>query len=388
MSGKRAHTGDDKRLDILYVLASLGTGGQERYVVDNAISMVSRGHEVSVATPHIRDNGAHLVESLQAKGIEVVVLADRRCWRNRWLARSYQGLVRLRRLRSLIRHHDYDVVHGVSLTSNYYAALACLGQRTKVVWGVTETLPLTDIMLRITERVLAPLSDVAVAVSDAAKDTLVARSYPSQKIVAVQPGVDTDRFCIDPNARAEIRSSLGIGEKDLLVGAVGRIVPVKDFPTYLRACALVTERIPNSWFLVIGPGDKTGLQSLAKELGIFDRVHWVGVRTDLERWYNAMDVFVMASISEGSVSYTSIEASVTGTPTVFTDVGVASQIALHKRSVVPVGDAAAMANAIVESFLGRTKPSRDHIRERFASRFSLDGAAESLETAYYSVVSS
>ena len=136
-----------------------------------------------------------------------------------------------------------------------------------------------------------------------------------------------------------------------MIGYVGRIMPEKDLETWLRAAAVVSERYPQARFVLVGEGKDNSyleqLKRLAADLGIADRTHFPGYRSDLLPVYAAFDLFVLSSRREG-LPNSILEAMAMGLPVVTTDVAGAKELVSDGQTgyVLSQGDAAGLARAI------------------------------------------
>ena len=141
---------------------------------------------------------------------------------------------------------------------------------------------------------------------------------------------------------------------------------------------------------VIGDGtERPALQSLARELGIGDVVHFLGYRRDLPRIAAAADVAVLSSDNEGT-PVSLIEAAAAGTPAVATDVGgVAEVVAPETGMLVPPGDELAFARALVEivSEPELRQAMGERARERALRRYSIDRLLQAIAGLYEELVS-
>ncbi|MGQ0734892.1 MAG: glycosyltransferase [Acidobacteriota bacterium] len=207
--------------------------------------------------------------------------------------------------------------------------------------------------------------------------------FPLDRIRVIRNGVDLDRF--RPVHRAAARNMFGLRPEDLVVGTVGRLVPVKDHATLLRALALVRSSGLAFSALVAGAGPlMSDLASLAAALDLAD-VRFLGNRDDVERVLGAFDVFVLSSESEG-LSNTIQEAMATALPVVATDVGGAGELVERDRTglLVPPRSPRALADAIMS--LLRDPPLRARMgvagRERAEALFALDRMVREYERLY------
>jgi glycosyltransferase involved in cell wall biosynthesis len=225
-------------------------------------------------------------------------------------------------------------------------------------------------------RRLYPLADAIVAVSRGVADDVVAIA-----------GVDPERVHVIANP--VIRPGLAEGaeerpdhpwlrERDRpVLLAVGRLTRQKDFPTLLRAFARVLAERPVR-LVILGEGeDRAALLRLAAELGVDDALDMPGFVANVHAWMAHADLFVLSSAWEGSPNALT-EALYLGAPVVSTDCRSGPREILDGGRVaplVPVGDDAALARAIVNTLHTRPEPgtlqaaAAEYTLERSAARY-------------------
>lgn len=177
-------------------------------------------------------------------------------------------------------------------------------------------------------------------------------------------GIDLDRF------RGAAPSLRGSGP---LVGTVARLAPQKDQRTILEAVPLVLAARPDARFAIVGEGELRGeLEQQARRLGVADHVLFPGARDDVPEVLASFSVFVHPSRFEG-LCLAVIEAQAAGVPVVATPVGGMRETVVDGETglVVPVGDAGALAAAVV-SLLESPERARALVAEarRRVSRYS------------------
>jgi glycosyltransferase involved in cell wall biosynthesis len=153
--------------------------------------------------------------------------------------------------------------------------------------------------------------------------------------------------------RAALRGELGVQPNTLLVGVVARLAPVKGLKFLLDAAPLVLKSVPDAHFVIAGDGPtRAKLEWQAREMGLANRVHFLGLRADVARLYRAFDCLVLPSLQEGT-PVSLIEALAACTPVVATDVGGVSLLIQHEQTglLVPPRDANALAGAVVRSLI-------------------------------------
>lgn len=187
-------------------------------------------------------------------------------------------------------------------------AMANLGQ---IAWGSPE--PRHTLVRAIRNAVAARLVNRSIAVSECTRQSVIQHyDFPPDRIVTRHNWVDVERFQFDPVARTQLRSSLGIGEDDWVIGFAGRLVKEKRVDAILRGFAAFVATSPRKAHLVlVGDGMLRVLRDLATELGVTDRVHFVGMVSDTASWMSAFDTLVLASDSE-AFALVGLEAMASG----------------------------------------------------------------------------
>lgn len=131
--------------------------------------------------------------------------------------------------------------------------------------------------------------------------------------------VDLRRFYFDPKAREEARAELGVGDDRLLVGHVGRFVTVKNHMFLLDAFEKLVRARRDAVLALTGDGElRQDAERRAAQLGLTDRVLFLGQRDDAWRLYQAFDVFVLPSLYEG-LPVVAVEAQAAGLPCLLSD---------------------------------------------------------------------
>ena len=125
---------------------------------------------------------------------------------------------------------------------------------------------------------------------------------PADKITVVHYGIDFAWLNDDDIAlaRQQLRADLGLGPDVLLLGMVCRLVEQKGIPYALEALRRIKAQHPTAHLVVAGDGEKASeLRRLASALGIADRVHWLGWRSDAADLMAAFDLLLVPSLWEG-----------------------------------------------------------------------------------------
>lgn len=337
---------------ILLLINSLGIGGAQRQLILLASGLQNSGYPVKLALayaggPQDADVG---------KNIPIVVLT-RKAWTDRrgiapWVLISF-----FFRLIGLVRRERPSVLYSYLPVSNVWAALVKLiVPHTKVVWGVrASNVDMTQYPWQIrlagwVESRLAGIPDWIICNSWAGFFHAVRRGFPQAKISVVPNAVDTTRFYPERKSGLRLREQWGLRPDHKLIGIVGRIDPMKDYPNFLRTASLLVRERSDVRFLCVGGGEHNLMveyQQLARELKLDPFLTWVGARSDIFNVYNALDLLVSSSsLGEGFSNVVS-EAMACGVPCAATDVGDARRLIGPFGEIAPPGNPEALKKAIL-----------------------------------------
>jgi glycosyltransferase involved in cell wall biosynthesis len=230
-------------------------------------------------------------------------------------------------------------------------------------------------------RALARGVDRYLAVSREIADELVERlGWPAAKIEVVYNAVDLAR--VDVDAPPGLRDELGSGEQGPLVLTPARLDAQKGHRTLFEAIP----RVPDATFVLAGEGpEREPLEALAAQLGISERVRFLGRREDVPQLLAACDVFALPSFYEGS-SLAVLEAMAGGIPIVSSAIGGTEELIEDGRSglLAAPGDAEALAAALrrVLGDPGLRESLAAHARERVEAGLTREATASRVTGVY------
>ena len=152
-----------------------------------------------------------------------------------------------------------------------------------------------------------------------------------EKGYTMHNAIDPDRFAFSEELRDDARAELGLDGK-FAVGHIGRFNLQKNHRRLIEIFAELVRIKPNAVLLLIGEGElEQQTRDRVRELGVEDKVKFLGVRSDIPRLCMAMDVFVMPSLFEG-LPVVGVEAQAAGVPCVFSR-EVTDEVAVLKESL-------------------------------------------------------
>ncbi|MEM1145507.1 MAG: glycosyltransferase [Pseudomonadota bacterium] len=298
----------------------------------------------------------------------------------------------VRRLASIIREREIDVVHTHNQGPHLYGALAGrltgravvhtkhgrnYPKRKKKVW-------LNRVATLFTNRVIAVSED----------SSRVAREIervPERKLATILNGIDTEKYVPRPST-GTLRAELGLEPDTPLIGIVARLSRVKNHPLLFRSMLEFKRQNLPLALCVVGDGPQgKALHGLVDELELQDSVFFLGAHSEVELLYREFDVFVLSSTSEG-ISLTLLEAMSCALPVVATRVGGNPEVVIDNATGLLVGeDHEQLADAlrtltVAEGCAQRRREMGEKGRERAMKVFSMDQTARAYVNEYNSLL--
>jgi glycosyltransferase involved in cell wall biosynthesis len=320
-------------LGVAHLIESDGPGGAERVVADLASSLQASGARNVVFLP--ADGEGWLARQLAGSGVVIEYFH---------LDKPLSPAC-ARGLTMAFRRHQIDVAH------SHEFSMAVYGASASWLAGVPHVLTMHGSRYyagrpqrRVAMRAAIALSGQTVAVSnrladDMSRDLLVRRS----RIAMISNGVRAL-----PADQITLRDELHLASTDRLIVSIGNLYPVKGHQHLIDAMSLLTCRHPTLHLAIAGRGDLAeALTVRAHDHGCANRVHLLGLRSDVAALLAAADVFVLPSLSEG-LPLALLEAMFAGRPIVASDVGEVGAALAHGEAGVLVepGDPSALAAAL------------------------------------------
>ncbi len=335
-------------------------GGLERVVQGLASGLAARGHwidVIAVVEPDVRTDD--LRAPLDAAGVTVHEL--------RLGGRDYLGEIRgvgalLRQLAPDVLHtHGYraDLMHGLLVRPRRTANVSTLHGSSRL-GGISHAFEWVQ------ERALRRFDGV-VAVSTPLEKQLLALGVPRAALHRIPNATNAPPLL----PRAEARAALGVAGAGVVIGFIGRLIPIKGTDVLVQALASVSD-LPWDAVIVGGGPERERLESLAASLGLGARVQFAGEREHAARYLAAFDLFVLPSRSEGT-PIVLLETLAAGVPVIASAVGGVPDLiaAPAEGALVPPDDAVALAAAI-RAALGApaaaqaaARSAQEHVRREY-----------------------
>lgn len=314
------------KIKIVRIIARLNIGGPAVNASILSSSLDKERFSTKVIHGSLAEGEGDLAHLLRENGVETEFVPE--------LGRDVSPLDDITaffKIFGILRRTRPDIVHTHTAkagTLGRLAAIAC-GVKVKVhtfhghvfrhYFGAAKT----RLFIWI-ERFLGLFTDRVIVLSPKQKEELVKEFgvVPESKCAMIPLGVDLARLRTESKS-PDLRTELGFGPGEVVVGILGRLVPVKNHRMFLLAAAEVGRIRPDikTSYMIVGDGElRKSLEAAVLELGLEGKVRFTGWRTDLSGIYRSMDIMALTSLNEGT-PLALIEAMAMGKAIVATNVG-------------------------------------------------------------------
>ncbi|MEG4090567.1 glycosyltransferase [Microcoleus sp. Pol12B4] len=372
-------------MKIVYTIVGLTTGGAE-VMLYRILTRINR-ERFSPSVVCLMDRGT-LGDRIEALGIPVYTIGMK------------PGAVPtpnvIGKVVNIIRQIKPDLIQGWMYHGNIAAQFAKVfgGLETPVFWSIHYSVYSLSAEKKMTQALIklgAPISKFAkqvLYVSKISKKQHEALGYEAGNGYVIPNGIDTSLFTPSLEARLTVRQELGLPSTSFLIGSICRYHPMKDHANFIKAAALLLKNYPDTHFMMAGSevdlANKT-LNQLIEKLGIGDRIHLLGERSDMPRLMAALDIMTSASAYGEAFPLVLGEAMSSGVPCTVTDVGDSGWIVGNTGWVVPPKNPHTLAETWQEAIElgadGREKLGKA-ARSRIIECFSLESIVADYEKLY------
>lgn len=354
-----------RKTHVVHITQHLEIGGLESFIVEFCRKMDTDRFRATVLCLNGYDECYKA--RLEQSGVKVHLIRKTHKFDLMFLARAA----------SFLKSIQTDIMHshgGCFFYSSLIGKLAGVRQLIYTLHGMPVSFGL---QARVEEFLSCTMTDRIVAVSDETAKNLRSRNYGvANKLEVIINGIDTERYrpIEDDERKIACKTRYGLEHKTNIIGSVGRLEKVKNYPLLLKACAKLCHDYNKEFHLVlVGSGsEEAALKQLAQELAISNNVSFPGMQYDLQEIYPLFDIFVLSSLTEGT-SLSLLEAQSCGVPAVVTDVGGNSRIIENGINglLTPSGSPTTMAALLYQLLnctdqrLAMQKQARAKVLEQF-----------------------
>ena len=279
------------------------------------------------------------------------------------------------------QHPEYRIIHGHYFTiAAIYLRIAKKFERITITHAHAERGPREHIRLALRIKIAIAerdekYSDFCFACSKNAGDWL----FPHKEYKVLKNAIDSAQYTLNEGTREQIRKEFGIRDEQRIIGVIGSFSPVKNPLGILAIFNNVHKESPDSVLLWCGDGPlRSEIESKIQELSLEDSVILAGVRSDMPRMLQAIDVYIMPSLREG-LPVAGIEAQAAGIPCLFSDT-ISRDVAITDCcEFLPLQDMELWRKSLLKAFDKEREDTRTQI---ISAGFDIQTTAEWLQDFY------
>lgn len=302
-------------------------------------------------------------------------------------------------IKNIIKLNHIQIVHGQGSRAEFYARIAHrLAGNSKYISTVAMPVEGFDVgiwrkkIYRLFDKISEEFVDEFIAVSDSLKNILIyERGTNPGKVLRIHNGIELDKYSEeDGNSRSTIRKEFSVGDEELLIGAIGRLVWQKGFEYLIRAIPAIIRKYPNTKFIVVGDGQlENRLKAQSSRLKVSDHLVFPGFRSDIKEILSAIDILVISSLLEGFPMVT-LEAMAMAKPIIATNIsGIDEQIVDEESGLlIPFQDPDAISKAVLRLIRDKrlARELGENAENRVAKLFSVSKMIRETEKIYHSII--
>lgn len=363
-----------KKIRVLHIVQSMETGGLENGIV-NLVNH-SNNNDFVVDILCLRERG-ELADRITNTTSQVFFDGNK----------QHSKFIAIKKVFLHCKEHHYDIIHSHGYATMLAAYVGgSLAKCTNIINGEHGTLYHSSKKDILIQRFLFNRMKFNLSVSQVLKETICGiYSVSESKFKTIINGVDTIKFN-SQDILLDLKNELQLSSEQMIIGSIGRLVEVKNYPSLIKAMSIVIKEIPNTRLLIAGEGpERKTLESLISKLKLNDNVVLLGRRDDVSDLMKLYDIFVLPSYSEG-LSNTLLESMASGTPVVASNVGGNSEIVAEGLSgyLYPSDDSQALAEILIELIKDQAKRNKLGLnaRRHIEDNFSIASMVNNYESAY------
>ena len=346
-----------EKIKIVRIITRLNIGGPAIHTILLSNGLGGFGYESILITGKPSDQEGDMTDFARANGVKPILLSE--------LGRDISfrnDTVALFKLYSILKKEKPDIVH------THTAKAGTIGRMAAILAGVPIKVhtfhghvlsgyfgPFKTKFFTAIEKFLGVFTDKVIVVSESVRDQIVGKLkiVPDDKCAVIKLGFDLKDFLDNDKLKGIFRKEFNIASDVLLIGIVGRLVPIKNHKMFLNVIRKVMDnKSPglNLKFLIIGDGElRRRLEEDVRDMGLSNAVIFTGWVKDIAKVYADLDIIVLTSLNEGT-PVSLIEAMASARPVVATSVGGVVDIVFNDKNGLLVGsnDVEGFAGALLK----------------------------------------
>lgn len=366
-----------KFYSVLHTESSLGWGGQEIRILEEAKGIRKRGHRLKIAC----QPGSKLSIKAEEAGIEVIRISMGRI--------SYPSAIL--KFRRMIENFSIDIINTHSSRDSWLASIAGRLSKRRPMILRTRHLSTPISRSRLSRFLYERLPHKVITTGEAIRRQMIEdNGFDEKRIISIPTGVDLNLF--DPErVNGTLRSDWGVPAYVPVIGMVAVIRSWKGHEYFVDAAGIVLKEFPEARFFIVGDGPRKEIVSnYIKARGLQDSIIMTGQRDDIPHVMASFDIVVLPSYANEGLPQSLIQAMAMGKPVIASNVGSIPEVVIDGKTgyLVPPRSPSAIAEKIISLLKdnGLRLEMGDEGRSLVSSRLSLEDMLNRIEALYTDLI--
>ncbi len=369
-----------KNANVVHVVKMVGVSGMERHLLTLLPGLRSCGLNVSLIVLVEPDKPMDdYLSQMQRLGVPAEAFV---------ISRDFDPGLIVRLVRKF-RAGGYDAVHTHLIHADLHGVIAAKLAGVKYIFftGHNDDRFRRLLPVRLVQGLLWRQVEAGIAISEALRQFMIRVEFaPPDRVQTVRYGLEPSGVQVEPGARQKLRAELNLEPQTPLLGSVCRLTEQKGLRYAIQAFAQVAAQIPMAHYIMAGDGPlRATLEQQVADLGLKDRVHFLGWRNDAQSLLAAIDVLIMSSLWEG-FGLVLLEAMAVSTPIIASRVSALPEIVVDGETgaLVPPADPQALAEAMLKMLKDPEQVRRlgSQGRRRLETEFSVERMVQNTLKVY------
>ena len=311
-------------IKVLQVIGSLNSGGSQSMIMNIYRNIDRKKMQFDFIVD--RPDDLLYAEEITELGGKIYFLPQYKLYNHRYFKKSWHQFFG--------EHNDYKIIHGhVRSTASIYLKIAKkYGLQTiSHSHSTSNGKGIGAIIKKVLQYKIRYVADYFIGCSkDSAQWLFGKRKANSNKCIILKNAIDTDKYIYDEILRKKVREEFDVSDGEILIGNIGRFSHMKNHKFLIEIFEKIYEKNNKYKLILVGDGElKEEIRKIVIEKNILDRVVFTGVRRDINRILQAIDIIIMPSKYEG-FPVTMVEAQCNGVPCFISD-KITSDVCLNSN---------------------------------------------------------
>jgi len=378
-----------RKTKVLHIITRLDKGGSAQNTFLNLVGADKNIYDVTLMSGPVEEPTQDRRSQIEECGIEHIFIPE--LVRNISLINDLKTILKIYRY---LRKEKFDIVHTHTSKAGLLGRLAARLARIPIIIHTPHGHvffgyfgPIKSKIFIFLEKLASPITDKIIALTNRENEDYISyRVADEEKSVVIYSGIELNKFIDLPlEEKQNFKKELRIPENSLIVGTLGRLVPVKGPEFLVEAAKHIISKFPDTFFMLTGDGYlRLDLEKKALDFGLKENIIFLGWRDDAAKILSVYDVFVLPSLNEG-MGRVLVEAMALGKPIVASRIGGIPDLVTHGKNgfLVPPKDPEELAKYIQILLEDKEKRNKMGLAgKKMAMNFRAENMVKKIEKLY------